>query len=105
MKRMELMANRSVEEEIIGGLEAGIKDFYYTLLPVVHGRGKAQYRLGTPTWPEENFLLISYLDDRDAETAQSIVAKTKRRFPKEGIKLFFIRESGNTPERCSAEAQ
>jgi HAE1 family hydrophobic/amphiphilic exporter-1 len=26
---------------VIGGLEAGITDFYYTLLPVVHGRGKA----------------------------------------------------------------
>jgi hypothetical protein len=49
MKRMELMANRSVEEEITGGLEAGITDFYYTLLPVVHGRGKSQYRLGTAT--------------------------------------------------------
>jgi hypothetical protein len=91
MKRMELMANRSVEEELTGALEAGLSDFYYTLLPVVHGRGKSQYRLGTPIWPEENFLLISYLDDRDAETAQFIVAEIKNRFPKEGIKLFFIR--------------
>ncbi|MDR2375302.1 MAG: hypothetical protein LBD96_02570 [Treponema sp.] len=91
MKRMEIMANRSVEEELTGALEAGIKDFYYTLLPVVHGRGKTQYRLGTPTWPEENFLLISYVDDRDAETAQSIVTEIKNRFPKEGIKVFFIR--------------
>jgi hypothetical protein len=94
MKRMELMANRSVEEEIIGGFEAGIKDFYYTLLPVVHGRGKTQYRLGTPTWPEENFLLISYLNDRDTETAKSVVTEIKNRFPKEGIKLFFIRVEG-----------
>ncbi|MDR0689116.1 MAG: hypothetical protein LBG08_02450 [Spirochaetaceae bacterium] len=98
MKRMELMANRSVEEEIINGLESGITDFYYTLLPVVHGRGKTQYRLGAPTWPEENFLLISYLDDRDAETAQSIVAKTKIRFPKEGIKLFFIAKDSGKDE-------
>jgi hypothetical protein len=90
MKRMELIANRSVEEEIIGGLEAGIADFYYTLLPVVHGRGKNQYHLGTATWPEENFLLISYLDDRDAETAQSLVEEIKDRFPSEGIKIFFI---------------
>jgi hypothetical protein len=90
MKRMELMANRSVEEEIISALEAEIKNFYYTLLPVVHGRGKAQYRQGTATWPEENFLLISYLNDRDAETAQSVVTEIKSRFPKEGIKLFCI---------------
>jgi hypothetical protein len=49
MKRMELMANKSVEEEIISALEAGVQDFYYTLLPVVHGRGKTQYRLSTRT--------------------------------------------------------
>jgi hypothetical protein len=93
MKRMELMANKAVEEELIGALEAGIEDFYYTLLPVVHGRGKAQYRLGTPTWPEENFLLISYLNNRDAEAAQVIVTGIKNRFPKEGIKVFFVTNS------------
>jgi hypothetical protein len=90
MKRMEIMANRSVEEELTGALEAGIDNFYYTLLPVVHGKGKGRYRLGTATWPEENFLLISYLNDRDAETAQSVVVEMKSRFPKEGIKVFFI---------------
>jgi hypothetical protein len=90
MKRMELMANRSVEEEIIGGLEAGIADFYYTLLPMVHGRGKSQYRLGTATWPEENFLLISYVTNQEAERAESIIAEIKGRFPNEGIKFFFI---------------
>jgi hypothetical protein len=88
---MELMANHSVEEEIIGDLEADISDFHYTLLPVVHGRGNTQYRLGTATWPEENFLLISYLNDRDAETAKSVITDIKSRFPNEGIKLFFIR--------------
>jgi hypothetical protein len=94
MKRLELMANRSVEEEIISGLEAGIKDFYYTLLPVVHGRGKAQYCLGTPTWPETNFLLISYLNDRDTEMVKSVIEEIKNRFPNEGIKLFFINSDG-----------
>jgi hypothetical protein len=83
-----------VEEEITGGLEAGITGFYYTLLPVVHGRGKSQYRLGTATWPEENFLLISYVDDRDAERAESIIAEIKGRFPNEGIKLFFVNGEG-----------
>jgi hypothetical protein len=90
MKRMELMANKSVEKEIISALEAGILDFYYTLFPMVHGRGKMQYRLSTPTWPETNFLLISYLDDQDTETAKAVVAEIKSHFPKEGIKLFFL---------------
>ncbi|ULQ58727.1 hypothetical protein K7I13_09195 [Brucepastera parasyntrophica] len=64
MKRIEIFANRSVQDEIIGGLEDAITDFYYTLIPVVNGRGKCQYRLGTATWPEENFMIISYLDEK-----------------------------------------
>jgi hypothetical protein len=89
MKRMELMANKSVEEEIIGALEAGVHDFYYTLLPLVHGRGKTQYRLSTPTWPETNFLLISYVDDEDAGMAKAVVVEIKKRFSNEGIKTLF----------------
>jgi hypothetical protein len=90
MKRMELIANRSVETELIDALEASVADFYYTLLPAVHGRGKAARRLGTATWPEENFLLISYLDDAEAAAAQALVRAVKTRFPTEGIKLFFV---------------
>jgi hypothetical protein len=90
MKRMELIANRSVEEEIMTALEHGIKDFYYTLLPAVHGKGKTAYRLGTATWPEENFMLISYLNEHDADKAASLIENVKSRFTGEGIKLFFI---------------
>jgi hypothetical protein len=90
MKRMELIANRSVEAELIDALEEGVADFYYTLLPAVHGRGKAAYRLGTATWPEENFLLISYLDDSEAAEVKALVREVKTRFPGEGIKLFFV---------------
>jgi hypothetical protein len=90
MKRLELIANRSVENEIIEALEEVISDFYYTLLPEIHGKGKTKYRLGTPTWPELNFLLISYLDDEDAVKAKAAVRGVKERFPREGIKLFLI---------------
>ncbi len=92
MKRMEIMANRSVQTEIQEGLESAIDDFYYTVLPVVHGRGRQRRRLGTPTWPEENFLLISYLDDADALRASATIAGIKRAFPNEGIKIFTISE-------------
>jgi len=90
MKRMELIANCSVENEIIGALEETIQDFYYILLPQVQGRGKTKYRLGTATWPELNFLLISYLDDNDALKAQAAVHGVKEKFPREGIKLFIM---------------
>ena len=90
MKRLELIANRSVENEILEALEKNISDFYYTLLPQIHGKGKTRYRLGTATWPEMNFLLISYLDDISASTAHQAIKKVKEKFPKEGIKLFIM---------------
>ena len=93
MKRMELIANCSVENEIIEALEKNIEDFFYTLLPQIHGRGKTRYRLGTATWPEMNFLLISYMDDEGAAKAQAAIRGVKERFPNEGIKLFIMEAS------------
>jgi len=90
MKRMELIANRSVENEIMEALEENIQDFHYTLLPEIHGKGKTKFRLGTATWPELNFLLISYLDDISANKAKAAIRGIKEKFPKEGIKLFII---------------
>ena len=90
MKRMELIANCSAENEILEALEKNIHDFYYTLLPQVHGKGKTKYRLGTATWPEMNFLLISYLNEQDAAKAESALREVKKRFSGEGIKLFMM---------------
>jgi len=90
MKRMELIANRSVENEIIEALEGSVADLFYTLLPQIYGRGKTKYRLGTATWPETNFLLISYLDNEDAVKAEAAIRGVKERFPREGIKVFFM---------------
>ena len=90
MKRLELIANRSVEREIIEALEENIGDFFYTLIPALHGRGKTKYRLGTATWPEMNFLLISYLNNDEAAKAVKIIREIKERFPREGIKLFLM---------------
>jgi len=90
MKRMELIANRSVESEIIEALEETVADFFYTLLPQICGRGKTRYRMGTATWPETNFLLVSYMEDADAEKAQAAVRGVKEQFPREGIKVFMM---------------
>ena len=90
MKRMELIANRSVEREIIDALENNIQDFYYTHIPEIFGRGKTKYRLGTAIWPETNFSLVAYLDDQNAEKAVNLVREVKEQFPDEGIKLFMM---------------
>ena len=61
MKRLEIIANLSVQEAILTKLEASVAGFQYTLLPVVHGRGPDDRKLGTTVWPEENFVLFTYL--------------------------------------------
>jgi hypothetical protein len=90
MKRIEIIANRSVQTDIIEGLEQRLTGFCYTLLPLVHGKGKREYHLGTATWPEENFMLISFLADEDAEIACDVIKEIKSRFPDEGIKIFSL---------------
>jgi hypothetical protein len=90
MKRLEIIANKSVQENILQGLESHIEGFSYSIIPVVHGKGKNGERLGTAIWPEENFIIISYLTDRQADIATTLVEDVKRLFPKEGIKMFFI---------------
>jgi hypothetical protein len=95
MKRLEIIANKSVQENILQGLEAHIEDFSYTLIPVVHGKGKNGERLGTAIWPEENCMIISYLTCRQADAANFIVENVKNRFPKEGIKIFFMEANEN----------
>ena len=90
MKRLELIANQSCERELIESLENNINDFYYTLLPVVHGKGNTKYKLGTSTWPEQNFMLISYMTDEDASLAVKIINEIKQQFKREGIKVFVI---------------
>jgi hypothetical protein len=98
MKRLEIIANKSVQENILQSLETHIEGFSYTLVPVVHGRGKNGDRLGTAIWPEENCMIITYLPDQQADLAASLVEEVKRLFPKEGIKLFFV-EANQKPIR------
>jgi hypothetical protein len=90
MKRLEIIANRSVQEDILQILETHIEDFFYTLIPVVHGKGKNGARLGTAIWPEENSIIIAYLDDDTVPDAERFVAAVKTKHPGEGIKLFVV---------------
>jgi hypothetical protein len=90
MKRVEIIANNSVEENLIEDLEREIEAFQYSLFPVTHGKGRQGSRLGDVVWPEENLILISYVDDLDAQRAREVVARLKARFPKEGIKIYSV---------------
>ncbi len=91
MYRIEIVANRSVKEEIVEGLEDSIPGVLYTVMPEAEGRGKRDRKLGTTTWPELNFVLFAHVADDKVAAVKSVVEEVKRRFPNEGIALFAMR--------------
>ncbi len=88
MKRIEIIANRSIEEDMHDIFRRKQIAQYYTKIPEVHGAGKSGPRRGDHIWPEENFILIVYCGDEEAEEIKSAVAELKLSFEGEGIKLF-----------------
>lgn len=90
--RIEIISNQSVQDDITELLEQEIPELEYTLIPVVHGRGKRAKKLGTTTWPEQNFLLFAYTSYEDARRAKAIIENVKLRFPGEGISMFCSEE-------------
>lgn len=93
MIRVEIIANQSVEERIKNNLEAVIPDFYYTVIPLVYGRGAESRKLGTTTWPETNFILVAYCEDKYETDIRTVIDYVKSKFSDEGIKLFIMHES------------
>lgn len=90
--RIEIIANQSVQEDITELLELEIPEIEYTVIPTVHGRGRRTKKLGTSTWPEQNFVLFSYLDLTGAQKAKAIIDAVKYKFPSEGITFFCAEE-------------
>jgi hypothetical protein len=66
MIRLEIIANNTVEEDIIEAMEHIDKGFYYSKINSVHGRGKSDPRWGDAVWPEENFIFIVFCEDDKA---------------------------------------
>lgn len=89
MIRAEIIANQSVQDNIVDSIELSVPGIRYTILPLVYGRGRKDRKLGTTTWPETNFMIISYIDENKSEPFCRAVFDVKRQFPCEGIKLFL----------------
>ncbi len=92
MIRIEIIANQSVQSELIKNIETLMPDMFYTILPLANGKGKNSYKLGDSTWPETNFVLISYADDKAEKKISQIVRFVKLKFSTEGIKLFILHD-------------
>jgi hypothetical protein len=92
MIRIEIIANHSVEENILEALRNEGAGKYYTKYPAVFGVGSAGPRMGDAVWPEENFALVIWCEEEEARGIERAVATVKARFPGEGIKLFGLSE-------------
>jgi len=88
MLRVEIIANQSVEDDIIERFEQEIPDLEYTIMSGIHGKGKTTHKLGNNIWPEENVLIFTYTDEEKAKKIKEVVDAVKVRFPREGISLF-----------------
>jgi len=102
MIRVELIANHSVEENIMDALkEEGVGKFY-TKYPNILGVGSSGPRMGDAIWPEENFALVIWCDEAEAAGIARAAAVVKEKFPQEGIKVFGV--PGEVPPRPALPA-
>jgi len=90
MTRIEIIANRSVEENILEALAKEQVGKYYTKIPNILGVGACGPRMGDAVWPEENFALIIWCEKDEANGIKQAITNVKEKFPGEGIKLFGL---------------
>jgi hypothetical protein len=88
MKRIEVIGNRSIEDDLFDRFKMNNVVKYYTKIPIVHGVGSSGPRMGDHVWPEENFMLIIYCDEAEADTIQKSIEEVKKYFKDEGLKMF-----------------
>ncbi|MDR1986943.1 MAG: hypothetical protein LBP88_08245 [Treponema sp.] len=88
MIRIEIVANHSVEDNIMEALKHEGAGKFYTKYPSVFGVGSRGPRMGDAIWPEENFALVIWCEEEEARGIERAVQSVKKSFPEEGIKLF-----------------
>lgn len=88
MNRYEIIANKSIEEDIMEVVEKNVTDSRYTKILDIHGRGSNGSRFGDAVWPELNFMIILYCDEEDGKNVTNGLRKVKEEFPDEGLKIF-----------------
>jgi len=90
MIRVEIIANHSVEENILDALNHEGVGKYYTKYSNIFGVGTSGPRMGDSIWPEENFALVIWCEEEEARLIQKAVEYVKKIFPDEGVKIFGL---------------
>jgi hypothetical protein len=92
MIRIEIIANHSVEENILEALKKEGVGEHYTKYPLIHGVGRSGPRMGDAVWPEENFALVIWCEHDEALGIERAVKAVKKGYPDEGIKSFGMQD-------------
>jgi hypothetical protein len=90
MIRVEVIANHSVEENILEAFQEQGVGKYYTKYPNIIGVGSSGPRMGDAVWPEENFAMVIWCGEEEALGIEQAVARVKEKFPDEGVKIFGL---------------
>ncbi|MDR0497379.1 MAG: hypothetical protein LBH42_07180 [Treponema sp.] len=88
MIRLEIIANHSVEENILDAFQKKGVGKYYTKYSSISGVGTSGHRMGDAIWPEKNFSLIIWCEKDEARVIRQAVMEIKKQYPDEGIKMF-----------------
>ncbi len=89
MKRLEIIANQAVEDDIIEVLASAGYGESFTYFHPVYGRGKKGRREGSAVWPETNVMFLVYIDHDRVDAILSGIRKLKEEFSQEGIKCWL----------------
>ncbi|MBI9105329.1 MAG: hypothetical protein JEZ04_01210 [Spirochaetales bacterium] len=89
MKRIDMVINRAVEEDMLEELSLLELDGHYTLTAPVHGVGRSGPRLGSSVWPEENSQIMMIIPAEQLPAVRSAFLKVKGNFPGMGMKCFI----------------
>ncbi len=90
MIRVEVIANRSIQEDFFEQLRLKNVGQHFTMFSEAQGVGLSGPRQGDHIWPEENFVFVCYTSPEDAGTIRTAVEYLRGKFPNEGIRFFAV---------------
>jgi len=90
MFRVEVIANRSVEENIHDALNFENTGKHFSKYLGVLGVGKSGPCMGDAIWPEENITFVFWCEEEELAAIERAVRFVKNKYPNEGIKMFSL---------------
>ena len=93
MKRIEIISNKAIEDEVIAALSKIGHREAFTLLSPVFGRGEKGRREASAVWPELNSLFIIYIEDDRLDVLKTVLTKVKENFNVENLRCYMSSDS------------